>query len=98
VIPPRLEDDPDAGPPLLGRVDRIDTEHGNVARRSRPEALEDLDRRGFPGSVRTEERDDLSPSDGETDLVEDVDRPVAHPETLDPDHGLGLGHPASLVP
>lgn len=56
----------------------VRSENGHLACRSQPEAFQNLDRRGLAGTVRPQQREDLSAFDGEVQILQDVAFPVAH--------------------
>ena len=67
-----LQDDADALAHLRPTVRRVDAEHRHLARITCAVALEDLDRRGLSGPVRTEDGDALALFDGEADIANRV--------------------------
>ena len=83
VVPPGLQDDAEPGPPVLVAPAGVHSEHGHLAGRAHPEALEDLDGGGLARAVRPEQREHLAAPGGERDAVEHVLGAVPHPQVAD---------------
>src|SRR2546421_11524244 len=58
----------------------------NRAVRRQPDAGDDLEQRGFPGAVHTEERDELAVVDGEIDVEEHLQFAVREVDALTREH------------
>ena len=73
-----LQDQPDPLPqfPARGPVAGIESQHLGPPGVPFPEALQDLQRRGFPGAVRPQQREDLAQADGEADPAQRGHRAV----------------------
>ena len=67
VHPRGLQDDPDPRAQRDRPLARVLPEDGDVPRRARPVALEDLHRRGLARAVGAEQPEDLPPRHGEVD-------------------------------
>jgi len=67
IEPAEGEHDPEAVAPPARPLGRILPEDDHVSAVAGPEALQDLDRRGLAGPVRTEEREDLAVANLEVD-------------------------------
>jgi hypothetical protein len=76
----RLEDNPDPRPQARALRCGIAAEDLHLARVTRAVALEDLDRRRLPGTVRTQQREDLADRDLEIDAAHRLNRTVRLPE------------------
>src|SRR5205823_2700159 len=80
-----LQDDADPLPKRRSRVARVEPEHLDLAVIAHPIALEDLDRRRLPGTVRAEQAEDLAFGDLEADPAKGVMAFVGLPELSDRD-------------
>jgi hypothetical protein len=67
VYPGGLQDDPDLALEALSLPRRVKSEHLDRAGVAGPVALEDLDGRGLPGTVRAEDGEDLPALDQQVD-------------------------------
>jgi hypothetical protein len=95
MIAPRLQHDTGASSPVLAGACRVLSEHPDVARRTGPEPLEDLDGGRLAGAVGAEEADDLAAPDVELDAGKDLALAVAHPEVAHLDQRLARAVRAS---
>ena len=97
----RLEDDPDPRPKARALRRRVAAENLHFARVTRAVALEDLDRRRLPGTVRTQQRKDLADRDLEINPAHRLNRPVrlpkpTHAHRKRPPTGTAAHAPGSL--
>jgi hypothetical protein len=83
-------------------VGRVGAEHGHLAAVAVTVALQDLDGRRFPGSVRSEQGEHLTPRDREVDAVHGAFRSVRFGQSANDDrvvtsHGVHYGGSAQAV-
>ena len=91
---------PDAAPATLGRRERRDVlaaEHD--ASRIRPDpAADQVEQRRLAGAVGSDDPDSLSLSDGEGEVVGDLQRTVSLADAFDLEKGRRRGHSSSSLP
>jgi hypothetical protein len=78
----------DAPSELLAVRARVQTQHADRAGIGRTQALEDLDRRGLAGAVRSDDAKDLVPLDAERQVIDGDDVTVGLAQVFDGDRGF----------
>src|SRR5690606_15360152 len=88
MVPPRLEDHTDPGPPLLGCGCWLFAEDPDVSCRRESEPFKDFDGCCLACPVGAEQGDHFSPGHREVDPGENVFVAVTHPQVLHVNDGL----------
>ena len=98
VEPTRLQHHADLRAEVLAVAHRVEAEDAHRARVGSAVALEDLDRRGLAGAVRSEQPEDLARADTEVERIDRARRSVRLAESGDRDRGLGGAQHSGVPP